>query len=133
MPTMASMRRGLEAIFIQMLPYQFLCTFEEDVANFAFEPLDFAKDKPRTKSRRFMLTNFAERIRALRNFVNSGLDARSALRRDSFYLCPCGIHSNRSRDSARKLNRKEWTTNRSRYPRHPNLCCPQPAKICYSH
>lgn len=39
MPTMASMRRGLEVIFIQMLLYQFLCTFKDGVADFAFEAL----------------------------------------------------------------------------------------------
>ena len=81
---MAIMRRGLEVIFTQMLLYQFLCTFEEDVANFALEPLDFAKDKPRTKLRRLMLTNFAERIRALRNFIYSGLDARRARSSESW-------------------------------------------------
>ena len=73
---MASMRRGLEVIFMQMLLYQFLCSFEDGIANFALEPLDFARDKPRTKLRRFMLTNFAERIRTLRNFIYSGLNAR---------------------------------------------------------
>ena len=102
---MANMRRGLEVIFIQMLLYQLLCTFEDGIANFALEPLDFAKDKPRTKLRRFMLTNFAERIRALRNFINSGLDARRARR--SNCRSPCRLHSNRSRGSTRGLNREE--------------------------
>ena len=39
MPTMASMRRGLEVIFIPMLLYQLFRSFENGVADFAFKTL----------------------------------------------------------------------------------------------
>ena len=116
---------------------QYVKEHEESVGNTfllypSFSYAWFCHGKAANKIKKVYAFKFRWAHTRLAKVTNSGLNARIA--RGGDRRCSCRLHSNRSGDSTRRLNRMEWTTNNCppnlrRPHRYQSNCgSPQPAR-----